>query len=599
MNLILCNAQDIAGTTTSIIAHTPSVDNNNNQSQQIVVGANNTVTDKNSEIEKFTKKLRSQTKKSLMKSKPETMNHSDGGGGNNDIDDLSDDPSSPESDDFNDSDLLASASQDEVTAQLAAAGPVGIAAAAAIATAKKRKRPHSFETNPSIRKRQQTRLLRKLKQTMDEYTTRVGQQAVVLIVTPGKPQNNFKVFGARPLETVVRQCRPIIMQELETSLAQHAPPQVKEDPSLHELPPLVVDGIPTPVEKMTQAQLRAFIPLMLKYSTGRGKPGWGKDSTRPPWWPQDLPWANVRSDARNDEEKQKVSWTHALRQIVINCYKFHGREDLLPAFSEEDEKTNSGGTSSNSQTKEKVKIVRNNTQQPQQQQHHSSISVTNLAAANASIATVPITADSASLATQGVNTIYAQPITHYAPMVQAINSADGSVSIIQMDPTTVVAISDGNGGVRTLSSLRFQASGNEATQGVQTLAEIAAGQDHERVAQISAMNVDLGGEGGPQAVSLAEATIGPDGQIILTGEDGTQSTFPVSGMVTIPVSMYQTVVTNLSLQSENNAIPITMSALTGANQLQGANEGESEEVKAVLNGQNAAITLTSNIKDES
>lgn len=98
----------------------------------------------------------------------------------------------------------------------------------------------------------------------------------------------------------------MVMQELETALAHHAPPQVKEDPSLHELPPLVVDGIPTPVEKMTQAQLRAFIPLMLKYSTGRGKPGWGKDSTRPPWWPQDLPWANVRSDARNDEEKQKV-----------------------------------------------------------------------------------------------------------------------------------------------------------------------------------------------------------------------------------------------------------------------------------------------------
>ena len=26
-----------------------------------------------------------------------------------------------------------------------------------------------------------------------------------------------------------------------------------------------------------------------------------------------------------------------MRQIVINCYKYHGREDLLPAFSEEDE----------------------------------------------------------------------------------------------------------------------------------------------------------------------------------------------------------------------------------------------------------------------
>lgn len=56
---------------------------------------------------------------------------------------------------------------------------------------------------------------------------------------------------------------------------------------------------------------------------------------------------------------------------------------------------------------------------------------------------------------------------------------------------------------------------------MQTLAEIATGQDQEqRIAQIS--TVDLA-EGGTQAVSLAEATIGPDGQIILTGEDGTQS----------------------------------------------------------------------------
>lgn len=80
------------------------------------------------------------------------------------IDGLSDDdddegPSSPES--AYDGDLMHI--DDDVTAQLAAAGPVGVAAAAAIASAKKRKRPHSFETNPSIRKRQQNRLLRKLR----------------------------------------------------------------------------------------------------------------------------------------------------------------------------------------------------------------------------------------------------------------------------------------------------------------------------------------------------------------------------------------------------------------------------------------------------
>lgn len=33
----------------------------------------------------------------------------------------------------------------------------------------------------------------------------------------------------------------------------------------------------------------------------------------------------------------QVSWTHALRQIVTNCYKFHGREDLLPQFNEDDD----------------------------------------------------------------------------------------------------------------------------------------------------------------------------------------------------------------------------------------------------------------------
>ena len=69
---------------------------------------------------------------------------------------------------------------------------------------------------------------------------------------------------------------------------------------------------------------------------GRGKPGWGKETTKPVWWPKGVPWANVRMDARNTDEKQKVSWTHALRQIVINCYKYHGREDLLPVFNEEE-----------------------------------------------------------------------------------------------------------------------------------------------------------------------------------------------------------------------------------------------------------------------
>lgn len=427
-------------------------------------------------------------------------------------------PSSPGSAQFDEGgDLMAAAMGDEVTAQLAAAGwqnehgPVGVAAAAAIVSAKKRKRPHSFETNPSIRKRQQNRLLRKLRQTIDEFATRVGQQAVVVVATPGKLQNSFKVFGAKPLEDVVKNIRSMIMEELENALAQQAPPPVQDDPSLYELPPLIIDGIPTPVEKMTQAQLRAFIPLMLKYSTGRGKPGWGRESTRPPWWPKELPWANVRMDARSEEEKHKISWTHALRQIVINCYKYHGREDLLPAFSEEDEKANAAAAANAGVT--------------------GGSGGTGTAGSGSSGGSSGGSGSGGS--SSGATTVTAQ----YAPTVlQTISNPDGTVSIIQVDPNNpIITLPDGTTaqvqGVATIHTSQG-ADGTPTVHAVQALAEVAT-------AQGDSLAVDLN--------NVTEATLNQDGQLILTGEDGHGYPVSVSGMITVPVSasMYQTVVANL------------------------------------------------------
>ncbi|XP_043503042.1 DNA-binding protein P3A2 isoform X3 [Polistes fuscatus] len=409
-------------------------------------------------------------------------------------DDDDEEPSSG-SETYEEGDLLASAMDDEVTAQLAAAGPVGVAAAAAIVSAKKRKRPHSFETNPSTRKRQQNRLLRKLRQTIDEFATRVGQQAVVLVATPGKPNSSYKVFGAKPLEDVVKNLRNVIMEELESALAQQAPPPVQDDPSLYELPPLIIDGIPTPVEKMTQAQLRAFIPLMLKYSTGRGKPGWGRDSTRPPWWPKELPWANVRMDARSEDEKQKISWTHALRQIVINCYKFHGREDLLPAFSEEDDKSNVLLQQSTPHSSSHPSHSSNQSQSGQSQQQQQ----------------------------QTMTTQYPTAV------LQTITNPDGTVSIIQVDPSNpIITLPDG-----TTAQVQGVATIHTSQGEVQALAEVAGGAEGASVA------VDLN--------SVTEATLGQDGQIILTGEDGHGYPVSVSGVITVPVSasMYQTMVANI------------------------------------------------------
>ncbi|XP_048864782.1 nuclear respiratory factor 1-like isoform X3 [Brienomyrus brachyistius] len=446
-----------------------------------------------------------------------------------------DSPSSPEDDAYDDSDILNSTGTDEVTAHLAAAGPVGMAAAAAVATGKKRKRPHIFESNPSIRKRQQTRLLRKLRATLDEYTTRVGQQAIVLCISPSKPNAVFKVFGAAPLENVVRKFKGMILDDLENALAEHAPP----GPELSsELPPLTIDGIPVSVDKMTQAQLRAFIPEMLKYSTGRGKPGWGKESCKPVWWPDDIPWANVRSDVRTEEQKQRVSWTQALRTIVKNCYKQHGREDLLYAFEDQ--------------------------QAPQ----------THMTTATAAV-------------THG--------IAHLVPsqtVVQTISNPDGTVSLIQVGtgatvatladaselPATVTVaqvnystVADGEveqnwatlqGGEMTIQTPQT----SEATQAVASLAEaaVAATQDLQAGATVTmALNSVCGcSEAAAHAVAtLAEATLQGGGQIVLAGETaaamgalaGVQD---ASGLVQIPVSMYQTVVT--SLAQGNRPVQVAM-----------------------------------------
>ncbi|XP_055694838.1 DNA-binding protein Ewg isoform X2 [Lutzomyia longipalpis] len=419
-------------------------------------------------------------------------------------------PSSPESAYDDGKDLMNIAMGDDVTAQLAAAGPVGVAAAAAIASAKKKKRPHSFETNPSIRKRQQNRLLRKLRQTIFEFATRVGQQAIVLVATPGKPNTSYKVFGAKPLEDVVKNLKSIVMEELETALAQQAPPPPQEDPSLFELPPLIIDGIPTPVEKMTQAQLRAFIPLMLKYSTGRGKPGWGRESTRPQWWPLELPWANVRMDARTEEEKQKISWTHALRKIVINCYKYHGREDLLPAFSEEDEKANILATSNaTTTTASNVGVLK----------FHNGGTVTS--ASNQQTTKIQIQSPTQTIA----NAQYTQN------MLQTITNADGSLSIIHVDPSnSIITLPDG-----TTAQVQGVAL---TTQGEGTTVHTVQG-------------IEGNGQTENMTVDLTEAGLGQENQLIITGEDGQGYPVSVSGMITVPVSSMYQMVANIQHLHQN------------------------------------------------
>uniref|UniRef100_A0AAR2ITL9 Nuclear respiratory factor 1 NLS/DNA-binding dimerisation domain-containing protein n=1 Tax=Pygocentrus nattereri TaxID=42514 RepID=A0AAR2ITL9_PYGNA len=406
-----------------------------------------------------------------------------------------DSPSSPDDDTYDDSDILNSAGTDEVTAHLAAAGTV------------------------LFKCKHEPRL--KLRATLDEYTTRVGQQAIVLCISPSKPNAVFKVFGAAPLENVVRKYKSMILEDLENALAEHAPPGGGDLSS--ELPPLTIDGIPVSVDKMTQAQLRAFIPEMLKYSTGRGKPGWGKESCKPVWWPEDIPWANVRSDVRTEDQKQRVSWTQALRTIVKNCYKQHGREDLLYAF--EDQQVT-----------------------PQQVAAAATHNITHLVPSQTVVQTISNPDGTVSLIQVGTGATVAT--------LTDASELPGTVTVAQVNYSTVT---DGEveqnwaalqGGEMTIQTT--QAS--EATQAVASLAEaaVAASQEMQPGATVTmALNRYTGDAAAHAVATLAEATLQGGGQIVLAGETaaavgaltGVQD---ANGLVQIPVSMYQTVVTSLA-----------------------------------------------------
>ncbi|XP_030071912.1 nuclear respiratory factor 1 isoform X2 [Microcaecilia unicolor] len=478
-----------------------------------------------------------------------------------------DSPSSPEDTSYDDSDILNSTATDEVTAHLAAAGPVGMAAAAAVATGKKRKRPHVFESNPSIRKRQQTRLLRKLRATLDEYTTRVGQQAIVLCISPSKPNPIFKVFGAAPLENVVRKYKTMILEDLESALAEHAPaPQEVNS----ELPPLTIDGIPVSVDKMTQAQLRAFIPEMLKYSTGRGKPGWGKESCKPIWWPEDIPWANVRSDVRTDEQKQRVSWTQALRTIVKNCYKQHGREDLLYAF--EDQQTQQQVATTHSiahlvPSQTVVQTISNPDGTVSLIQVGTGATVATLADASELPTTVTVAQVNYSTVSDGELVLKQleceEQIVGKAtiPLEDAVKKENTGIYFEQICRQVEQNWATLQGGEMTIQTT--QAS--EATQAVASLAEAAVAASQE-IPQGATVTMALNSEAAAHAVAtLAEATLQGGGQIVLSGETaaavgaltGVQD---ANSLVQIPVSMYQTVVT--SLTQGNGPVQVAMAPVT-------------------------------------
>lgn len=79
---------------------------------------------------------------------------------------------------------------------------------------------------------------------------------------------------------------------------------------------------------LTKPQLCDLIPQLIKTVTGTGPPQFSEE-TRPPWWPDDIPWAKLGSMLQLPT--CEVSSTE-LRRIVRCCYYHSGNEkELLPS----------------------------------------------------------------------------------------------------------------------------------------------------------------------------------------------------------------------------------------------------------------------------
>ena len=161
---------------------------------------------------------------------------------------------------------------------------------------------------------------------MAEYRERTGEDVALLTTVGGR--SRLRLLGSEPFRGLLLPLLPPLADRLKA--ASDSRQDWQPDAPRPRLPRLTQDGFPAALGEMSQASLRSLIPQLLRLTTGRAKPAWGKPEARPPWWPHRLPFANVRTDFRPpSRHKDTVGWTQVLRSIVRACYQYYGQEILL------------------------------------------------------------------------------------------------------------------------------------------------------------------------------------------------------------------------------------------------------------------------------
>jgi hypothetical protein len=202
------------------------------------------------------------------------------------------------------------------------------------------KTPASSDVVKNERQKQQKRLLRKLQACAQEYCLRLGEECVIVTsirtdnaqsgAEGGQPiQREVQVFGSKAFEEVIRshvaELKGVVDEQVQQS------PSNAYDyalPSTQGMPVLPVPA--RDLDTMNGNELKSYVPLLLRHCMGRNRPMWGMEDQRPSWWPEGVPFQNVRMDTRpSGQMKEKQTWSSCLRQIVRACFRHFGCEALL------------------------------------------------------------------------------------------------------------------------------------------------------------------------------------------------------------------------------------------------------------------------------
>jgi len=177
------------------------------------------------------------------------------------------------------------------------------------------------------RQRLRYRLMSKLRNAAQELKDRLGDEAVSVItyydaMEPDLNSKNLpsiKVVGSPVLTSIIEKHKHAIQEDIHNAeKSTHS-----SRPVLCGLPLPLINGRVSTVDKLRCRELKSLIPLLLKKSSGHSRVNWNSGDHVPNWWPVDVPWGNVKSDTRPQEDRGEETWACVLRRVVKSCYTYH------------------------------------------------------------------------------------------------------------------------------------------------------------------------------------------------------------------------------------------------------------------------------------